>query len=116
VVTPSAGEVVLVPFPFSDLSQSKVRPAVCLADVDAGNLTYDPPADEGRIWEALTFLAGVDLIANMSGSYLYGPPEFRRVLFRSGHLPNQRLQLPAAAVCWFVSVSAPASRRVLQWL
>src|SRR5437899_9819819 len=31
MVTPTAGEVVLVPFPFSDLSQSKVRPAVCLA-------------------------------------------------------------------------------------
>jgi len=31
VVAPSAGQVVLVPFPFSDLSQSKVRPAVCLA-------------------------------------------------------------------------------------
>jgi hypothetical protein len=27
---PSAGEVVLVPFSFSDLSQSKLRPAVCL--------------------------------------------------------------------------------------
>jgi len=31
VGTPSAGEVVLVPFPFSDLSQSKLRPAVVLA-------------------------------------------------------------------------------------
>ena len=29
---PTVGEVILVPFPFSDLSQSKVRPAVCLAD------------------------------------------------------------------------------------
>lgn len=32
MVVPSAGEVVLVTFPFSDLSQSKLRPAVCLAD------------------------------------------------------------------------------------
>ena len=31
MVSPAAGEVVLVPFPFSNLSQSKVRPAVCLA-------------------------------------------------------------------------------------
>jgi mRNA interferase MazF len=37
VVAPSAGEVVLVPFPFSDLSQSKLRPAVCLADVGQGD-------------------------------------------------------------------------------
>ncbi|MDX6693549.1 MAG: mRNA interferase MazF [Blastocatellia bacterium] len=32
MVTPTAGAVVLVPFPFSDLSQSKLRPAVVLAD------------------------------------------------------------------------------------
>ena len=30
MVVPSAGEIVLVPFPFSDLSASKLRPAVCL--------------------------------------------------------------------------------------
>ena len=34
---PSAREIVLVPFPFSDLSQSKVRPAVCLADAGRGD-------------------------------------------------------------------------------
>jgi mRNA interferase MazF len=32
VVAPSTGGVVLVPFPFSDLSQAKLRPAVALAD------------------------------------------------------------------------------------
>ncbi len=37
MVTPSAGAVVLVPFPFSDLSQSKLRPAVVLADVSKGD-------------------------------------------------------------------------------
>jgi mRNA interferase MazF len=37
VVTPAAGEVVLIPFPFSDLSPSKVRPAVCLADAGRGD-------------------------------------------------------------------------------
>lgn len=33
MVTPTAGTVVLVPFPFSDLSQAKLRPAIVLADV-----------------------------------------------------------------------------------
>lgn len=33
MVTPTAGAVVLVPFPFSDLSQAKLRPAIALADV-----------------------------------------------------------------------------------
>ena len=31
MVAPAAGSVVLVPFPFSDLSQAKLRPAVVLA-------------------------------------------------------------------------------------
>ena len=34
---PAAGSVVLVPFPFSDLSQSKRRPAVVLADAERGD-------------------------------------------------------------------------------
>lgn len=34
---PSAGQVILIPFPFSDLSATKVRPAVCLADAGKGD-------------------------------------------------------------------------------
>lgn len=50
MVTPTGGEVVLVPFPFSDLSQSKVRPAVCLADAGRGDwvlcqITSNPYGD-----------------------------------------------------------------------
>jgi len=37
MVSLAVGEVVLVPFPFSDLSQSKVRPAICLADAGRGD-------------------------------------------------------------------------------
>ncbi len=37
MVTPAAAEVVLVPFPFSDLSQSKLRPAVVLAGAGRGD-------------------------------------------------------------------------------
>ena len=54
MVTPSTGEVVLVPFPFSDLSQSKVRPAVCLADAGRGDwvlcqITSSPYGDPAAI-------------------------------------------------------------------
>lgn len=37
MVAPSRGSVVLVPFPFSDLSQAKFRPAVVLAAVGKGD-------------------------------------------------------------------------------
>jgi mRNA interferase MazF len=37
MVTPTAGTVVLVRFPFSDLSRAKLRPAVVLADAGRGD-------------------------------------------------------------------------------
>ena len=37
MVSPTIGGVVLVPFPFSDLSQSKRRPAVVLANAERGD-------------------------------------------------------------------------------
>ncbi len=37
MVIPSEGSVVTLPFPFSDLSQSKLRPAVVLASADRGD-------------------------------------------------------------------------------
>ncbi len=48
------GAVVLVPFPFSDLSQTKVRPAVCLADAGRGDwilcqITSNPYGDPDAI-------------------------------------------------------------------
>ena len=37
MVTPAAGQVVVVPFPFSDSSQAKPRPAVVLANAGRGD-------------------------------------------------------------------------------
>ena len=50
MVTPSVGSVILVRFPFSDLSASKLRPAVVLADVDRNDwilcqITSNPYSD-----------------------------------------------------------------------
>ena len=50
----AAGEVVVVPFPFSDLSQSKLRPAVILADAGRGDwilcqITSNPYGDPRAI-------------------------------------------------------------------
>lgn len=54
MVAPAAGEVVLVPFPFSNLSQSKVRPAICLADAGRGDwvlcqVTSSPYGDPSAV-------------------------------------------------------------------
>jgi mRNA interferase MazF len=54
VVPSAAGAVVLVRFPFSNLSQSKLRPAVVLADAGRGDwilcqVTSNPYADSRAI-------------------------------------------------------------------
>ena len=64
MVTPTAGTVALVPFPFSDLSQAKLRPAVVLADAGRGDwvlcqITSNPYGDSQAITLAGTsFAAG----------------------------------------------------------
>ncbi len=70
--TPAAGEVVLVPFPFSDLSQSKVRPAVCLADAGRGDwilcqITSRPYGDSAAVpLDAPDFASGGLLVASFA--------------------------------------------------
>ena len=54
MVSPAAGKVVLVPFPFSDLSKSKLRPAVILAGAGRGDwilcqVTSNPYGDPQAI-------------------------------------------------------------------
>ena len=54
MAAPAAGSVILVPFPFSDLSQSKIRPALVLAEVGRGDwilcqITSKPYADARAI-------------------------------------------------------------------
>ncbi len=54
MVTPATGEVVLVRFPFSDLSDAKLRPAVVLADVGRGDwvlcqITSNPYGDSHAV-------------------------------------------------------------------
>jgi mRNA interferase MazF len=52
--TPSVGSVVLVPFPFSDLSNSKKRPAVVVASAGRGDwilcqITSNPYSDPNSV-------------------------------------------------------------------
>lgn len=64
MVTPSSGSVILVPFPFSDLSRSKLRPALVIAytgrdDWILCQITSKPYGDDNAIMIADgDFLAG----------------------------------------------------------
>lgn len=54
MVIPKAGDVVVLPFPFSDLSESKVRPAVVLARANKSDwilcqITSNPYGDAQAI-------------------------------------------------------------------
>lgn len=73
MVVPAAGEIVLVTFPFSDLSQAKVRPAVCLAAAGRGDwilcqITSNAYGDPSAIaLQATDFSSGGLLVAVSSG-------------------------------------------------
>lgn len=72
MVTPAVGGVVLVPFPFSDLSRSKVRPAVCLANAGLGDwvlcqITSSPYGDPMALQlRAHDFASGGLLVASFA--------------------------------------------------
>src|SRR5438876_12356615 len=72
MVTPAAGEVVLVPFPFSNLSLSKVRPAVCLAEAGRGDwvlcqITSSPYGDQAAVpLHTSDFASGGLLVASFA--------------------------------------------------
>jgi len=74
MVISSAGAVVLVPFPFSDLSQSKLRPAVVLADAGRDDwilcqITSNPYSD----LRAVTLVAD-DFLAGALRTVSYARP------------------------------------------
>ena len=59
MVIPKAGDIVVLPFPFSDLSESKVRPAVVLARANQSDwilcqITSNPYGDAQAIVIAQT--------------------------------------------------------------
>ena len=78
MVVPAIGAVVLVRFPFSDLSQSKLRPALVLANAGRGDqilcqVTSKPYGDAGKL-----FTASHDLVTSQPA--VLKPDMFRLVV------------------------------------
>ncbi len=69
---PAIGDVVLVTFPFSDLSSSKLRPDVCLADAGRGDwllcqITSNAYGDPAAVaLDAVDFTRGGLLVASFA--------------------------------------------------
>jgi mRNA interferase MazF len=104
VVTLAAGEVVLVPFPFSDLSQSKVRPAVCLADAGRGDwilcqITSSPYGDPTAVpLDTPDFASGGLLVASFARPGKLFTANAGLIVRSVGQLNNAALQRVLDAV------------------
>jgi mRNA interferase MazF len=104
VVSPAAGTVVLVPFPFSDLSQSKRRPAVVLADAGRGDwvlcqITSNPYGDPRSIALADSdFSTGSLRIASFARPARLFTANASLLIAEVGRLHDQSLESIIAAV------------------
>lgn len=72
--TPSVGDVVLVRFPFSDLSQSKLRPAVVLADAGRSDWVLCQVTSNAYGDAAAVLLASSDFAAGSLSTVSYARP------------------------------------------
>jgi mRNA interferase MazF len=81
---PSVGDVVIIPFPYSDLTQSKRRPALALAEVGKGD-SYALPLNESDFVSGGTkrnsFIRGLKLFTGSEAL----------ILGVAGHLTHAKL-------------------------
>ncbi len=112
MVTPASGDVVLVPFPFSDLSTSKLRPAVCLADAGRGDwvlcqITSSPYGDPHAVpLDTPDFDSGGLLVASFARPGKLFTANDSLMVRAVGRLNSAALQRVVDAV---VSVLRPSS-------
>ena len=96
--TPPVGSVVLVPFPFSDLSNSKKRPAVVIASAGRGDwilcqVTSNPYSDPKAITlDPSDFLHGGLQIRSYARSAKLFTPNESLIILEAGHLAPNTLQ------------------------
>ena len=115
MVTPSVGAVVVLPFPFSDLSGSKVRPGIVLAEVGMDDwilcqVTSNPYSDPAAIRvEQADFQTGSLQRTSYARPGKLFTANSTLMVRQAGQLsPGKVSEIIAAVVAQFRSPSPPA--------
>ncbi len=113
MVTPSAGDIVLVRFPFSDLSQSKLRPAVTLADAGHGDwvlcqITSNPYSDSLAVQLSIDdFLEGSLPVTSYARPSKLFTANQDLLISQVGHLKTEAFKRVIEAITDFLHASIP---------
>ena len=114
MVAPTAGSVVTVRFPFSDLTSSKVRPAVVLADAGSGDwvlcqVTSNPYGDADAVLiEQSDFASGsLNRPSYARPGKLFTADEWL-MRSRAGKLSDDAFRRVAGAVVRLLQASIPS--------
>ena len=105
MVAPSAGAVVLVTFPFSDLSQSKLRPAVVLAKAGKNDWILAQITSNAYSDPRVTKITDDNFSSGSLRTVSYARPaklftaNHRLIAAQVGRLTNDTLKQIVEAVC-----------------
>lgn len=98
------GDVVVVPFPFSDLSQAKRRPALVLADLGGDDVRLCQITSQAVRDPLAVLITDTDFEegslrqpSNVRPNHLFTADE-AIVLYRIGHLTRKKVQAVIAAI------------------
>ena len=98
------GDVVVVPFPFSDLSQAKRRPALAVAELDGDDLVLCQITSQAvRDWYAVILgdqdfeSGGLRQVSNVRPNRLF-TADARIILYSVGRLKPETLQAVVAKI------------------
>ncbi|MCS6818129.1 MAG: type II toxin-antitoxin system PemK/MazF family toxin [Blastocatellia bacterium] len=104
MVLPTVGSVVVVPFPFSDLSRAKLRPAVVLADAGRGDwilcqVTSNPYGDARAVMlTEASFRTGSLRVTSYARPGKLFTASHNLMMAQVGHLKDESLKAIVEAV------------------
>ncbi len=114
MVSPAAGSVVTVRFPFSDLTSSKVRPAVVLADAGNGDWVLCQVTSNAYADAQAVLIEQADFASGSLSRSSYARPgklftaDERLMRSQAGKLTNDSFRRVASAVVRLLQASIPS--------